>query len=66
MDVVSRRWMWMESMLVASECGCNEVYRFPHITYLYSSCICSFLQQHPTFCSFLKCFSFLFRCRRGE
>ena len=21
--------------------------------------ICSFLQQHPTFCSFLKCFSFL-------
>ena len=25
---------------------------FPHITYPYSSCICSFLQQHPYFCSF--------------
>ena len=29
-------------------CGCKEVYRFPHITYPYSSCICSFL-QHPYF-----------------
>ena len=26
-----------------------------------SSCICSFLQQHPTFSSFFKCFSFLFQ-----
>ena len=34
-------------MGVASGCGCKEVYRFPHITYPYSSCICSFLQQHP-------------------
>ena len=25
--------------------GCKGVYRFPHITYPYSSCICSFLQQ---------------------
>ena len=32
---------------VSSGCGCKEVYRFPHITYPYSSCICSFLQQHP-------------------
>ena len=39
----------MESMGVASGCGCKEVYRFPHITYPYSSCICSFLQQHPYF-----------------
>ena len=31
---------------MSSGCGCNEVYRFPHITYPYS-CICSFLQQHP-------------------
>ena len=38
----------MESMGVVSGCGCKEVYRFPHITYPYSSCICSFLQQqHP-------------------
>ena len=39
----------MESMCVASGCGCKEVYRFPHITYPYSSCICSVLQQHPYF-----------------
>ena len=25
----------MESMGVASGCGCKEVYRFPHITYPY-------------------------------
>ena len=33
MGVVSR--MWVESMGVASGCGCKEVYRFPHITYPY-------------------------------
>ena len=32
---------------VATGCGCKEVYRFPYTTYPYSSCICSFLQQHP-------------------
>ena len=32
----------MESMGVATGCGCKEVYRFPHTTYPYSSCICSF------------------------
>ena len=47
--VASRRWVWVESMGMASECGCKEVYRFPHITYPYSSCIRSFLQQHPYF-----------------
>ena len=25
---------WVESMGVASGCGCKEVYRFPHIYYL--------------------------------
>ena len=40
-------------MGVASGCGYKEVYRFPHTTYPYSSCICSFLQQHP-FVIFLK------------
>ena len=45
-----------------SGCGCKEVYsRFPHITYPYSSCICSFLQKHPTFCSFKKICFFLFQ-----
>ena len=27
---------------VATGCGCKEVYRFPHTTYPYSSCISSF------------------------
>ena len=43
---------------MSSGCGCKEAYRFPHTTYPYSSCICSFLQQHPYF---FKCFSFLFQ-----
>ena len=47
--VVSRRWEWVESMGVATGCGCKEVYRFPHTTYPYSSCISSFLRQHPYF-----------------
>ena len=47
--VVSRKWVQVESMGVVSGCGCKEVYRFSHITYPYSSCICSFLQQHPYF-----------------
>ena len=37
-------------------CGCKEVYRFPHTTYPYSSCICSFLQQHPYFLFFFLFF----------
>ena len=48
--------LWVLLVGVASGCGCKEVYRFPHITYPYSSCICTFLQQHPYFCSFLKMF----------
>ena len=43
MGVVSRRWVWVESMGVASGCGCKEVYRFPHITYPYSSCMYFFV-----------------------
>ena len=36
-------------MGVATGCGFKEIYRFPHTTYSYSSCICTFLQQHPYF-----------------
>ena len=43
MGVVSRRRVWLvgvvESMVVATGCGCKEVYRFPYTTYPYSSCI---------------------------
>ena len=50
-------WVWlssggvvrMYSIGVVSGCCCKEVYRFPPITYPYSTCICSFLQQHPYF-----------------
>ena len=34
---------------VTTGCGFKEIYRFPHTTYPYSSCICTFWQQHPYF-----------------
>ena len=37
-------WVW----LAGGGCGRKEVYRFPHITYPFSFCICSFF-QHPYF-----------------
>ena len=37
-------WMWLVGVVVR-----RHIYRFPHITYPYSSCICSFLQQDPLF-----------------
>ena len=45
MGVVSRRWMWVESMGEASGCGCKVVYRFfSYYLTLYSPLvyICSF------------------------
>ena len=39
---------------MSTGCGCKEVYRFPRITYPYSSCICSFLQQQPYFLFIFK------------
>ena len=60
--VVSRRWVWLVGVGGIYGCGCKEVCRFPHTTYPYSSCIYSFLQQHPYFFVHLKkCFSFLFQ-----
>ena len=55
--MVSRRWVWVDSMGVASECGCKEVYRFPLITYPYSVLFSSSI---PTFVHLKKCFLFLF------
>ena len=43
-------------MGVTSGYGCKEVYRFPHITYPYSSCISSFLKQHLYFLFIFKMF----------
>ena len=54
-------------MGVATGCVCKEVYRFPHTTYPYSSCICSFLQQHPYFLFIKKkCFSFFYINKVGN
>ena len=33
-------WVWLLGVVLI-----KEIYRFPHTTYPYSSCICSFLQQ---------------------
>ena len=45
MGVVSRRWIWVESMGVTSGCGCKEVYIYFLILLIpiYSSFICYFL-----------------------
>ena len=54
MGVVSRRWLWVESMGVVV-----KRYRFPHITFptpLVSVLFCSSI---PTSCSFKKMFFFL-------
>ena len=48
-------------MGVVTGCGCKEVHRFPHSTYPYSSCIYSFLKQHPYFFFSFFFFSFLFQ-----
>ena len=53
--------MWLVRVGRIYGCGCKEVYRFPHITYPYSSCICSFLQQHPYFLFILKKFFVLLK-----
>ena len=50
----------MESMGVASGCGCKELYRFHHIylipTPLVSALFCSSI---PTFCSLKKCIYYI-------
>ena len=48
----------MESMGVASGCVCKEVYILLIPTPLVSVLFCSSI---PTFCSFSKCFSFIFK-----
>ena len=60
MGVVSRRRVWVESMGVATGCGVRRYIDFlilliptPLVSVLFYSSI-------PTFCSFLKCFSFLY------
>ena len=40
---------WVESMGVATGCGFKEIYRFPHTTYPYSSCIRIFSRSINTY-----------------
>ena len=50
-------WVWLLGVVVR-----RYIDFLIYTTYPYSSCICSFLQQHPYFLFiFLKCFSFLFQ-----
>ena len=37
-------WVWLLGVVLR-----RYNYRFPHTTSPYSSCICTFLQQHPYF-----------------
>ena len=51
--------MWLVGVGGIYGCGCKEVYRFPHTTYPYSSCICSFLKQHASLLFVHKIFFFI-------
>ena len=46
MGVVSRMWMWVKSMGVVVR---RYIDYFILLIPTYSSCVCSFLQQHPYF-----------------
>ena len=62
MGVVTSRWVWLKPIGVVSGWCCKKVYRFPRITYPYSTCSSSLLQQHPYFFVHLKkCFFVLLR-----
>ena len=58
MGVVSRGWVWAETMGVASGCGCKEVYiyRFPHIIYIFIpqclQCLVDYEGISQSLCSF--------------
>ena len=54
MGVVSRRRVWLVGVVVRRY-NYIIIIILPHIIYPYSSCICSFLQQHPYFLFFF-CF----------
>ena len=53
MGVVSRRWMWVESMGVARGCGCKEVSSY-YLSLLILYIAVLFCISIPTFCSFKK------------
>ena len=53
------RWVWLECIGVVSGWRCKEVYyRFPHVTYTYSTCI-SLISLLYNYVHFKNIFSFL-------
>ena len=46
-------WVWLLGVVVR-----RYIYRFPHTTYPYSSCICFFAAASLLFVHFVKSFSF--------
>ena len=62
MGVVIMRWMWLESEcigMVSGYCCMDIIYKFPHITYPYSTCISTFFAAASLLlCSFLKIYVF--------
>ena len=54
-------WVWLDCIGVVSGSCCKELYRFPHITYPYSTCISSFFAAAASLLlrSFKKYFSVL-------
>ena len=50
----------MESMGVASGCGCKEIYIDFLILLIPTPLVSALFSSIPTFCSFKKCFSLLF------
>ena len=59
MGVVILMWVWLKCIGVVNGCSVKR-YRFPHITYPYSTSIRSFLQQHLYLVHFSNVFSFFF------
>ena len=60
--VVSRRRVWLVGEGGIYGCGCKEVYRFPHTTFLLLLYLFFFTAASLLFVHFVKCFSFLFQC----
>ena len=60
MGVVSRRWMWVESMGVASGCGCKELEISSYYLSLLLLYLCFFSAASLLFVHLKKCFSFFF------
>ena len=65
MGVVISRWVWLESEcigVVSGYCCMEIIYKFPHITYPYSTCISTFFATHPYFFVHLKKILFFRSC----